>query len=90
MIIIAAPAMGKSTLALDFARGRGDQGAEPTIFFSLEMGRSEIAMRLMSAEGAIPLQSMRKGTLDSATGRRSRRPAVASTTRRSTSTTART
>ena len=66
MIIIAArPAMGKSTLALDFARAAAIKHNMPTIFFSLEMGRSEIAMRLMSAEGAIPLQSMRKGTLDS-------------------------
>ena len=66
MIIIAArPAMGKSTLALDFARSAAIKHDMPTIFFSLEMGRSEIAMRLMSAEGAIPLQSMRKGTLDS-------------------------
>jgi len=66
MIIIAArPAMGKSTLALDFARAAAIKHDMPTIFFSLEMGRSEIAMRLMSAEGAVPLQSMRKGTLDS-------------------------
>ncbi|BDV32385.1 replicative DNA helicase [Microbacterium terricola] len=66
MIIIAArPAMGKSTLALDFARAAAIGNNMPTIVFSLEMGRSEIAMRLMSAEGAIPLQNMRKGTLDS-------------------------
>ncbi|MFB8387491.1 replicative DNA helicase [Microbacterium sp. NPDC055910] len=66
MIIIAArPAMGKSTLALDFARSAAIKHDMPTILFSLEMGRSEIAMRLMSAEGAIPLQAMRKGTLDS-------------------------
>lgn len=66
MIIIAArPAMGKSTLALDFARAAAIKHDMPTIFFSLEMGRSEIAMRLMSAEGSIPLQAMRKGTLDS-------------------------
>ncbi len=35
----------------------------PTIVFSLEMGRSEIAMRLLSAEAAVPLQHMRKGTV---------------------------
>jgi replicative DNA helicase len=65
MIVVAArPAMGKSTLALDFARAAAIKHGMPTIFFSLEMGRSEIAMRLMSAEGAIPLQNMRKGTLD--------------------------
>lgn len=54
-----------STLALDIARSAAIKHDMPTIFFSLEMGRSEIAMRLMSAEGAVPLQSMRKGTLDS-------------------------
>ncbi|GAB3150648.1 replicative DNA helicase [Microbacterium neimengense] len=65
MIVVAArPAMGKSTLALDFARAAAIKHNMPAIFFSLEMGRSEIAMRLMSAEGAIPLQNMRKGTLD--------------------------
>ncbi|MFT4211959.1 MAG: replicative DNA helicase [Microbacterium sp.] len=53
-----------STLALDFARAAAIKHELPTIFFSLEMGRSEIAMRLMSAEAAIPLQAMRKGTLD--------------------------
>ena len=66
MIIIAArPAMGKSTLALDFARSAAIANNMPTIIFSLEMSKSEIAMRLMSAEGSVPLQSMRKGTLDS-------------------------
>jgi replicative DNA helicase len=54
-----------STLALDFARAAAIKNNMPTIVFSLEMGRSEIAMRLMSAEAAVPLQNMRKGTLDS-------------------------
>ena len=65
MIIVAArPALGKSTLALDFARSAAIGNDLPTIFFSLEMGRSEIAMRLLSAESSVPLQSMRKGTVD--------------------------
>ncbi len=62
MIIIAArPALGKSTLALDFARNAAVKHQMPTIFFSLEMGRSEIAMRLLSAEASVPLAKMRKG-----------------------------
>jgi replicative DNA helicase len=66
MVIVAArPALGKSTLALDFARAAAIKHNMPTIFFSLEMGRSEIAMRLLSAEAAVPLQNMRKGTVDS-------------------------
>ncbi|MFP3467176.1 replicative DNA helicase [Leifsonia sp. SIMBA_070] len=65
MVIVAArPALGKSTLALDFARAAAIKHDMPTIFFSLEMGRSEIAMRLLSAEATVPLQNMRKGTVD--------------------------
>ncbi|MGG7465822.1 MULTISPECIES: replicative DNA helicase [unclassified Plantibacter] len=65
IIVAARPAIGKSTLALDFARAASVHYGHPSIFFSLEMGRSEIAMRLMSAEASVPLQSMRKGTVDS-------------------------
>ncbi|WP_403021849.1 replicative DNA helicase [Salinibacterium sp. GXW1014] len=66
MIIVAArPALGKSTLALDFARAASIKHNVPSVVFSLEMGRSEIAMRLLSAEASVPLQSMRKGTVDS-------------------------
>lgn len=65
MIIVAArPAMGKSTLALDFARSAAIHHNKPTIFFSLEMGKAEIAMRLLSAEASVPLQKMRKGTIE--------------------------
>jgi replicative DNA helicase len=64
MIVVAArPAMGKSTLALDFARSASVKHNQPAIFFSLEMGRSEIAMRLLSAEASLPLHHMRKGNL---------------------------
>ena len=64
IIVAARPALGKSTLALDFARAASIGNGQPSIFFSLEMGRSEIAMRLLSAEASVPLQSMRKGTVD--------------------------
>lgn len=64
MIVIAArPAVGKSTFALDFARSAAIKHKLPTVFFSLEMGRNEIAMRLMSAEATIQLQDLRRGTL---------------------------
>lgn len=65
MVIIAArPAMGKSTLALDVARAAAIGAGQTTVFFSLEMGRAEIAMRLLAAEATIPMQTLRKGTLD--------------------------
>ena len=63
VIVAARPAVGKSTLALDFARNAAITHKKPVIFFSLEMGRAEIAMRLLSAESRIYLQNMRKGAL---------------------------
>jgi replicative DNA helicase len=63
IILAARPAVGKSTLALDIARNAAIRHKKPVIFFSLEMGRAEIAMRLLSAESRIYLQAMRKGNL---------------------------
>ncbi|MCT2088482.1 replicative DNA helicase [Micrococcus terreus] len=64
MIVVAArPAVGKSTLALDFARSAAIKHNMTTVFFSLEMGKNEIAMRLLSAEATIALQDLRKGTI---------------------------
>ncbi|MDN4609931.1 replicative DNA helicase [Arthrobacter sp. MDB2-24] len=64
MIVVAArPAMGKSTFALDWARSAAIKHNMTTVFFSLEMGRNEIAMRLLSAEATIGLQDLRKGTI---------------------------
>jgi replicative DNA helicase len=65
IILAARPALGKSTLGLDLARSAAIKNDMPTIIFSLEMGRSEIAMRLLSAEASVPLQHMRKGTVQS-------------------------
>ena len=92
MIIIAArPALGKSTLALDFARAASIKHDMPTIFFSLEMGRSEIAMRLMSRRGIRAAAEHAQGHARLARLDDDRlRCAAASTTPRSTSTTART
>src|SRR5690625_5545569 len=65
MVVIAAlPAVGKSTLGLYFARAAAIGHGMTTAFFSLEMSKTEIAMRLLSAEATISLQDLRKGTLD--------------------------
>jgi replicative DNA helicase len=64
MIIVAArPAMGKSTLALDFCRAASIHNNLASVFFSLEMTRSEITMRLLSAEARVPLNHIRNGQL---------------------------
>lgn len=64
IIVAARPGLGKSTLALDFCRSASIKHDMPSIFFSLEMGRAEIAMRLMSAEAGVLLQRMRTGGLN--------------------------
>jgi replicative DNA helicase len=65
MIVIAArPAVGKSTLALDFARAAAIKHGMATVVFSLEMGRNEITMRLLSAEARVPMHTMRTGQMN--------------------------
>ncbi|MCM3516421.1 replicative DNA helicase [Nocardioides sp. P86] len=65
MIIVAArPAMGKSTLALDFCRSASIHNNLSSVFFSLEMTRSEITMRLLSAEAKVPLNHIRNGNMN--------------------------
>lgn len=64
IIVAARPGLGKSTLALDFARAAAIGAGKPTILFSLEMGRTEIAMRLLAAESRVGLDLMHKGALE--------------------------
>ncbi len=64
MIIIAGrPAMGKSTLAMDFSRAAAIHNNITVAVFSLEMSRSEIAMRIFSAETGVWLSKMRSGDM---------------------------
>ena len=64
MIVLAArPAMGKSTLGLDIARNAAIHNKATSVIFSLEMSRSEITMRMLSAEARVPLNSIRSGQL---------------------------
>lgn len=65
MIVIAArPAIGKSTFALDIARSAAIKHGMTTVFFSLEMDRNEIALKILSAEAGLNLSDLRKGQLD--------------------------
>jgi replicative DNA helicase len=71
MVIIAArPGMGKSTLGLDFARSASIQHGLCSAFFSLEMTKTEIVMRLISAEAQVPLGDIRKGHMSDENWRR--------------------
>ena len=52
-----------STAALDIARSCSIKHGRASVIFSLEMSRTEITMRLLSAEASVNLQHMRKGTM---------------------------
>lgn len=63
VVIGSRPAMGSSTLALDMLRSCAITHNLPAVLFTLETGRNEVAMRLLSAEARVPLHHMRSGTL---------------------------
>ncbi|BDZ59880.1 replicative DNA helicase [Barrientosiimonas endolithica] len=52
-----------STLGLDVVRSAAIKHNQAAVIFSLEMSKSEITMRLLSAEAEIQLQHMRKGQM---------------------------
>jgi replicative DNA helicase len=53
-----------STLALDIARNCSINNGMTSVIFSLEMSKSEITMRLLSAEAKVPLHHMRSGHMN--------------------------
>ena len=65
MIIVAArPGVGKSTLALDFMRSASIRQNKASVLFSLEMSKSEVMMRILSAEAEVHLSAMRGGKME--------------------------
>ena len=63
MIVVAArPAVGKSTMGIDIARAAAIKHNMATAVFSLEMSRTEITMRILSAEAPDPAPGPAQGT----------------------------
>ena len=61
MVVVAGrPAMGKSTLGIDFARSAALHHNMTAVVFSLEMSKVELAQRIISAETDIPLVALRR------------------------------
>src|SRR3954454_2807942 len=63
IVVPARPGLGKSPLGLDFARSCSIHHHMTSAVFSLEMSKSEIVMRLLSAEAKIRLADMRAGRM---------------------------
>lgn len=64
MIIVAArPGAGKSTFAMDVCRAASVHHNLPSVYFSLEMNRTELSMRVLAAESSVFLDRMIKGNM---------------------------
>ncbi len=61
IIIAARPGMGKTALALNFARNAAVDADVPVAFFSLEMSKEQLSMRLLCAEARIDSARVRDG-----------------------------
>lgn len=61
--LAARPSVGKTALAMDFARAAAYMGGKSVLFFSLEMGEPELMLRLLAAEARVSLGSLKTGKL---------------------------
>lgn len=62
IILAARPSVGKTSLALNFARNACNAG-NPVAFFSLEMSTNQLIQRLTAGETLIQLNKIRSGKL---------------------------
>lgn len=65
VILASRPTMGKSALALDFARNVAVNEGIPVGIFSLEMSKDQVVDRLISAQANVDLWKLRTGRLSS-------------------------
>jgi replicative DNA helicase len=65
IVLAARPSMGKTAFALNIAEHVAVQEGLPVLVFSMEMGASQLALRLVGSLGRINQQNLRTGRLDS-------------------------
>lgn len=68
IILAARPSIGKTTLALDFARKIAVKEKIGVGIFSLEMGSDQLIDRMLAAESGVDLWRLRTGRLKTADG----------------------
>lgn len=62
-VIAARPAMGKTAVALHFAKSAAEQGT-PVAFFSLEMSNTSLYNRILLSEASIDPEKLKSGNLN--------------------------
>lgn len=63
IIMAARPGMGKTSLALNMAKNIGLESEKEVALFSLEMGKTALAKRLLSSESKVPFKKIQSGKL---------------------------
>lgn len=63
VLIGARPAMGKTSFALNLARNVAAIGKRKVLFFSLEMTKEQLAMRVLGTEARVSSKKMRNGNI---------------------------
>ena len=61
IIVAARPAMGKTSFALNIAENVGVELRRPVAFFSLEMSRTELGMRMLCSRARLEQNGVRSG-----------------------------
>jgi replicative DNA helicase len=64
ILLAARPGMGKTSMALNILLNAGKKSGQSVVFFSLEMSREQLAMRLLSNEAFIDNKKLTTGNLD--------------------------
>jgi len=68
IVLAARPSVGKSALALNIAEHVAVDNNRPVAFFSLEMSKEELAIRLIASRAEVDGQRLRKGQLSARDG----------------------
>ncbi|HEX5576843.1 MAG TPA: replicative DNA helicase [Gemmatimonadaceae bacterium] len=63
IIVAARPSMGKTAFVLNIAQNAALDNNIPVAFFSLEMSKEQLVQRLLTSEGRVDAQRLRKGKL---------------------------
>jgi replicative DNA helicase len=64
IVLAARPSMGKTAFALNIAENVAVQEGLPVVVFSMEMGASQLALRMVGSLGRIDQQHLRTGRLN--------------------------
>jgi len=62
IILAARPTVGKTTMAINFANNASEKGF-PVIFFSIEMTKTQVGLRMLSSNAQIDTERITRGTL---------------------------